>query len=243
VVNKSDIVNMAVERRRFEEDSEYIFKHIRNFALTCKFIFIFHKLKNLDGATIIYTSAKPNINLNILYEYILHRIYKFEFRHKPNIMDKDAYFVPSGYDSLPVLKSFDIRNDLRTLYDERIYPVKQKSLLKEEEVTCEDLNLFLKRFIDKTKKFDDKLSKLQSAGLENKIDYTNSSMTSTADSDMKNKMSISSRSELDKENSTNKVNFDIFKQSSMSATKMTEGSESKMTTEEKLVKNFFYKIL
>ena len=38
VVNKSDIVNQATERRRYEEDSEYIIKHIRNFALTCKTI-------------------------------------------------------------------------------------------------------------------------------------------------------------------------------------------------------------
>ncbi len=192
-------------------------------------------MKFIDGATIIYTSAKPNINLNILYEYILHRIYKFELRHKPNIMDKEAYFVPAGYDSLAVLKSFDIRNDLRTLYDERIYPVKQKNMLKEEEVVCEDLNLFLKRFIDKTKKFDDKLNKLQAAGLENKVDYSSSSMTPTADSDVKAKLSISSRSELDKENSMNKVNFDIFKQSSNSSSKLVENSESKLTTEEKLV--------
>lgn len=150
-------------------------------------------------------------------------------------MDKDAYFVPSGYDSLPVLKSYDIRNDLRTLYDERIIPVKPKSMVKEDEVVCEDLNLFLKRFIDKTKKFDDKLNKLQSAGLENKIDYGSSSITPTADSEMKNKLSITSRNETDKENSSNKVNFDIFKQSSSSSSKAYENSESKMTTEEKLV--------
>ena len=36
VVNKSDIVNQATERRRYEEDSEFIIKHIRNFALSCK---------------------------------------------------------------------------------------------------------------------------------------------------------------------------------------------------------------
>jgi len=38
VVNKSDIVNQATERRRYEEDSEFIVKHIRNFALTCKIV-------------------------------------------------------------------------------------------------------------------------------------------------------------------------------------------------------------
>jgi hypothetical protein len=35
VVNKSDVVLQATERKRFEEDSEFIIKHIRNFALNC----------------------------------------------------------------------------------------------------------------------------------------------------------------------------------------------------------------
>jgi hypothetical protein len=40
VINKSDIVNQTGERKRFEEDSEFIVKHIRNFALTCNIFFI-----------------------------------------------------------------------------------------------------------------------------------------------------------------------------------------------------------
>lgn len=36
VINKSDIVSSSNERKRFEEDSEFIFKHIRKFAITCK---------------------------------------------------------------------------------------------------------------------------------------------------------------------------------------------------------------
>ena len=35
VVNKSDIVMQSGERKRFEEDSEFIMKHIRHFALSC----------------------------------------------------------------------------------------------------------------------------------------------------------------------------------------------------------------
>lgn len=35
--------------------------------------------KKLDGATTIYTSPKRTINLNVLYEYIVHRIYNFDF--------------------------------------------------------------------------------------------------------------------------------------------------------------------
>ncbi len=36
VVNKSDIVMQPTERKRYEEDSDFILKHIRSLALTCK---------------------------------------------------------------------------------------------------------------------------------------------------------------------------------------------------------------
>ena len=36
VVNKTDIVNSSSDKKRFEEDSEFIFKHIRKFAISCK---------------------------------------------------------------------------------------------------------------------------------------------------------------------------------------------------------------
>ena len=39
VVNKSDVVLQTGERKRFEEDSEFILKHLRNFALSCKSYF------------------------------------------------------------------------------------------------------------------------------------------------------------------------------------------------------------
>jgi len=136
VINKSDVVMQPGERKRFEEDSEFIVKHIRNLALTY-------------GATTIYTSTKQNINLSVLYEYILHRIYKFDLQHKPNIMDKDSYFIPSGYDSLSTLKSFDIQEHIQLLYDERVPFVKPKNVIKEEEVLCEDIVSFLNRIKDK----------------------------------------------------------------------------------------------
>lgn len=36
VFNKSDVVNSSNDKKRYEEDSEFIFKHIRKMALTCK---------------------------------------------------------------------------------------------------------------------------------------------------------------------------------------------------------------
>lgn len=38
VFNKSDVINSSNDKKRYEEDSEFIFKHIRKFALTCKSI-------------------------------------------------------------------------------------------------------------------------------------------------------------------------------------------------------------
>ena len=36
LVNKSDIVSSNNERKRYEEDSEFIFKYIRKYAIMCK---------------------------------------------------------------------------------------------------------------------------------------------------------------------------------------------------------------
>lgn len=46
LVNKSDIVHSTNERKRYEEDSEFILKHIRRVGLTCKNI-IFYMYFNL----------------------------------------------------------------------------------------------------------------------------------------------------------------------------------------------------
>lgn len=37
VVNKSDVVVSTNERKKYEEDSEFIFKFIRKHALTCRY--------------------------------------------------------------------------------------------------------------------------------------------------------------------------------------------------------------
>ena len=130
LINKSDVVSQTGEKKFFEENSEFILKHIRQIAL-------------LYGASIIYTSGKGNNNLEILYNYICHRLFDFELPHKPNLIDKDCYFIPAGYDSLTALKSMDTQNDLNVLYDERIPQEKIKNFITEEEIVCEDTNVFL----------------------------------------------------------------------------------------------------
>jgi hypothetical protein len=80
---------------------------------------------------------------------MLHRLYKFDLPHRPNLMDKDAYFIPAGYDSLPLLRNNDVSNDLSKLYEERVPYVKPKNIVREEEIICEDLSTFLSKFTKK----------------------------------------------------------------------------------------------
>ena len=127
VVNKADVVTQSSEKKKFEENSEFILHHIRSIAIEY-------------GATIVYTSAKANSNVNILYDYICHTLFNYDLVHKPNLNDKEAYFIPSGYDNLPLLQSNDEKNDLETLYEMKIPPVVKASVI-EEDIQCEDTNI------------------------------------------------------------------------------------------------------
>lgn len=58
------------------------------------------------GATVMFTSAKSreSKNLDTLYQYINHRLYSFDFAKKPQIVEKDELFIPSGFDSLTLIR-------------------------------------------------------------------------------------------------------------------------------------------
>jgi dynein light intermediate chain 1 len=214
LVNKSDIVSQTGERKRFDEDSDFILKHIRSLALSY-------------GATIIYVSTKQNINLNVLYEYILHRIYKFEFRHKPNTNDKDSYFIPAGYDSLTILKNCDHQNELSLLYEDRVPIAKSKNIINEEEIVCEDVNVFLKRYVDKGQKV---------TATKRNIEYTTEDNRQTVSlEDKASKFDIKEDMIRDNYASNGKVNFDIFKQSNKNPSMDLSSFAKNATTADKLV--------
>ena len=129
VVNKSDVVTQSSERKKFEENSEFILHHIRSLAIQY-------------GATIVYTSGKTNSNLSILYDYICHILFNFDLIHKPNLIDKEAYYIPAGYDNLALLKSHDEQKKyLNEPYEKKITPVITK-IIQEEDIQCEDTNTF-----------------------------------------------------------------------------------------------------
>ena len=130
VINKSDAVVESQNKRKIEEDSEFILSHIRLLALKY-------------GATIIYTSGKTNINLTVLYDYICHVLFNFELVHKPNFIEKEAYFIPAGYDDLTLLKSNEeIKKYLEESYEDRIKKENNEKQIIEEDIQCEDTNTF-----------------------------------------------------------------------------------------------------
>lgn len=52
----------------------------------------------------IYTSAKRDININVLLEFIRYRLTDNEFTHKFQIAEKESIFIPMGSDSLTKIK-------------------------------------------------------------------------------------------------------------------------------------------
>jgi hypothetical protein len=171
VVNKSDVVTQSSERKKFEENSEFILHHIRSIAIQY-------------GATIIYTSGKTNSNLSILYDYICHILFNFDLIHKPNLIDKEAYYIPAGYDNLALLKSHDEQKKyLNELYEKKITPIITKTI-QEEDIQCEDTNTFFENLKQMGVKGKDKgASKNKINASSSFVEFKKSNLSLT---DMKN---------------------------------------------------------
>jgi dynein light intermediate chain 1 len=120
VVCKSDLV-FSVDKNR--DNNEKILNSalrvIREFAVSY-------------GASVFYTSNKINTNnnLNVLYEYIVHRIYGFRFKYKPQIISKESIFIPSGWDSPALINETSYTTD-KSL-QELLPKVKPRNLPKDE---------------------------------------------------------------------------------------------------------------
>lgn len=129
VMNKSDVV-LEERKKQYEEYSEFILSHVRQIAIEY-------------GASIIYTSGKSNTNISILYDYICHTLFNFELLHKPNLIEKEAYFIPSGYDDLNILMSNEeTKKYLEEYFEMKILSEDRTKYNAEEDIQCEDINTF-----------------------------------------------------------------------------------------------------
>lgn len=96
---KSDTIE-ASEKGVFTDQLYEVFsKHIRTTALLCSNIFNF-----LDGATTIFCSEKTQMNIDLFYCYVMHRLYMFPLKFKAILDEKQRNFIPSGLDSLTLIR-------------------------------------------------------------------------------------------------------------------------------------------
>ena len=129
VMNKSDVV-LEERKKQYETFSEFILSHVRQMAIEY-------------GASIIYTSGKSNTNLSILYDYICHTLFNFDLLHKPNLIEKEAYFIPAGYDNLSILNSNEeTKRHLEDYFELKILSEDNNKNNYEEDIQCEDINTF-----------------------------------------------------------------------------------------------------
>ncbi|XP_013786624.1 cytoplasmic dynein 1 light intermediate chain 2-like [Limulus polyphemus] len=99
------------------------------------------------GASLVYTSVKEDKNCDILYKYLVHRIYGFPFKTPALVVEKDAVFIPSGWDNNKKI-SILYENITSVNPDDRysdviIKPIIRKAMQREMEVTSEDDQAFL----------------------------------------------------------------------------------------------------
>ncbi|KAM9994201.1 hypothetical protein ACTFIZ_005519 [Dictyostelium cf. discoideum] len=104
----------------------------------------------LDGAGLIYTSARKEINCGVTLEYIENILFGFELKSKTQLIEKDQIFVPAGWDTLAKIQ-VDFENQKVCKDTDEPYEniVKKPSIIKRREQTqtnsiiCDDDQDFL----------------------------------------------------------------------------------------------------
>uniref|UniRef100_A0A669F8Q7 Dynein light intermediate chain n=1 Tax=Oreochromis niloticus TaxID=8128 RepID=A0A669F8Q7_ORENI len=87
VCTKCDAISTLEKEHDYrDEHLDFIQFHIRRFCLQY-------------GASLLYTSVKEMKNLDILYKYLVHRLYGFPFHCPAQVVERDAVFIPSGWDN------------------------------------------------------------------------------------------------------------------------------------------------
>lgn len=87
VITKTDHMSTLEKDYDYTEETfDFIQQAIRKFCLQF-------------GASLVYVSAKINKNCDVLHKYLAHRIYDLPFKMSASVVEKDAIFVPAGWDN------------------------------------------------------------------------------------------------------------------------------------------------
>uniref|UniRef100_A0A667X0T1 Dynein light intermediate chain n=1 Tax=Myripristis murdjan TaxID=586833 RepID=A0A667X0T1_9TELE len=134
VCTKCDAVSLLEKELDYrEEHFDFIQSHLRRFGLQY-------------GAGLIYTSVKEEKNLDLLYKYIVHKMYDFQFSTPALVVEKDAVFIPSGWDNekkIAILYENFTTVTPEDPFEDLIIQPPVRKLVHDKEISAEDEQVFL----------------------------------------------------------------------------------------------------
>ncbi|KAE8596796.1 hypothetical protein XENTR_v10016242 [Xenopus tropicalis] len=134
VCTKCDAISILEKEHDYrDEHFDFIQSHIRKFCLQY-------------GAALIYTSIKENKNIDIVYKYIVQQLYGFLFNMPAVVVEKDAVFIPAGWDNDK--KIGILHENFQTLkpedtFEDIITKPPVRKFVHEKEIVAEDDQVFL----------------------------------------------------------------------------------------------------
>jgi len=143
VVTKSDYV-YALEKDRGYTNDHFTYIHTTLRRICLKY-----------GASLIYTSARDDINCELLLHYLQHRLYqKISFELKEQFSEKSGIFVPLGWDTSAKIeldfKEQNLTKDFDTPFEDIITPPKQiNDITLEQVIEVDEDEVFLQRNYEK----------------------------------------------------------------------------------------------
>lgn len=137
VVTKTDYMQVLEKEHDYKDEHlDFMQQWIRRFCLQY-------------GAALFYTSAKEDKNCDLLYKYLTHRIYSLPFRTPALVVEKDAVFIPAGWDNMK--KIAILHENMHTCKPDDYYrdiivqQVTRKTVTRETEILAEEEQNFLTR--------------------------------------------------------------------------------------------------
>nr|KAF6406634.1 dynein cytoplasmic 1 light intermediate chain 2 [Molossus molossus] len=134
VCTKCDAVSVLEKEHDYrDEHFDFIQSHLRRFCLQY-------------GAALIYTSVKEEKNLDLLYKYIVHKTYGFHFTTAALVVEKDAVFIPAGWDNekkIAILHENFTTVKPEDAYEDFIMKPPVRKLVHDKELAAEDEQVFL----------------------------------------------------------------------------------------------------
>ncbi|CRG96610.1 dynein light intermediate chain 2, cytosolic, putative [Plasmodium gallinaceum] len=132
IICKSDGYEI-LNNRTYQGYIDVIISYLRNLAINYQASIIFCNTIN----------KKEPKNIDILYKYIMHRIYNFSFNENAILDDYEKIFIPSGYDDQELInesiKNTFVENFSKPYDSIIIKPISNKSIVEHSQNIVQDI--------------------------------------------------------------------------------------------------------